>query len=91
MLQKIPHLKIEQGMHQQRTSQRGFNIAKPYRALGPLDQIEAIELPPLQKPKLERIVEVMRVISDAVGRIDDLNLKHLRLRILLVTPIPLTR
>jgi hypothetical protein len=91
MLQKIPHLKIEQGMHQQGSPQRGLNIVKPHRSLGPLNQIEAIELPPLQKPKLERIVEVMRIVSDAVGRIDDLDLKHLRLRILLVTPKPLPR
>ena len=71
-------------MYQQRATQALLDGIQRNRSLGTLDKLKTIELPPLQKPKLQRIIHIMGIVSDAIGRIDDLDLEHLSLTVPLV-------
>lgn len=85
MFEQIAHLQFDEGMNKELSPTFGLRLIQGDYLPGSLDEGQACKLLPIEQTEFQRIVDIVRIVGDAIGRIDDLDFQHRGRFLVLVT------
>ena len=72
VLDKITHLQVDQGMHQDLSPVSRIPLIHRGESHDSLDQSQSLQLIPMEQAKLQGVVQVVSVVGDAIAGVDNL-------------------